>query len=75
MTREEKLKLREDIKNAEKPFLDFIDDSVEPIFVRGISRSGGSLTATILDAHPDISMSYEIYPRLLGRKLETNRSL
>ena len=36
-----------------------------PIFVRGLSRSGGTLMVTILDAHPDISMSYELYPNLL----------
>ena len=32
-----------------------------PIFVRHISRSGGTLVTTILDAHPDVAMSYEIY--------------
>jgi hypothetical protein len=36
-----------------------------PIFVRGLSRSGGTLMVTILDAHPDIAMSYELYPNLL----------
>lgn len=36
-----------------------------PIFVRGLSRSGGTLMCTVLDAHPDISMSYELYPNLL----------
>ena len=35
-------------------------------FVRGVSRSGGTLMATILDAHPDISMSYETYEHLLA---------
>ena len=38
-----------------------------PIFVRGLSRSGGTLLATILDAHPEIAMSYELYPHLLVR--------
>jgi hypothetical protein len=37
----------------------------KPIFVRGLSRSGGTLIVTILDAHPDIAMSYELYPTLL----------
>lgn len=37
-----------------------------PIFIRGLSRSGGTLFVTIMDAHPDISMSYEIYPNLLA---------
>ncbi len=37
----------------------------EPIFVRGMSRSGGTLMATVLDAHPDVAMSYELYPQLL----------
>lgn len=35
-------------------------------FVRGVSRSGGTLMATILDAHPDIAMSYETYEHLLA---------
>lgn len=36
-----------------------------PIFIRGLSRSGGTLLVTMLDAHPDIAMSYELYPNLL----------
>ena len=36
-----------------------------PIFIRGLSRSGGTLLVTIWDAHPDVSMSYELYPNLL----------
>ena len=36
-----------------------------PVFVRGFSRSGGTLLVTILDAHPDLAMSYELYPNLL----------
>lgn len=36
-----------------------------PILVRGLSRSGGTLMVTVLDAHPDIAMSYELYPTLL----------
>ena len=36
-----------------------------PVFVRGMSRSGGTLLVTLLDAHPDIAMSYELYPRML----------
>lgn len=34
-------------------------------FVRGLSRSGGTLMATLLDAHPEVSMSYETYEHLL----------
>ena len=30
-----------------------------------MSRSGGTLMCTLLDAHPDIAMSYELYPFLL----------
>lgn len=37
-----------------------------PIFVRGMSRSGGTLMVTVLDAHPDVAMSYELYPHLLS---------
>jgi len=37
-----------------------------PIFIRGYSRSGGTLMVTILDAHPEIAMSYELYPNLLA---------
>jgi hypothetical protein len=36
-----------------------------PIFIRGMSRSGGTLLVTLLDAHHDIAMSYELYPDLL----------
>ena len=36
-----------------------------PVFVRGLSRSGGTLLVTLLDAHPEIAMSYELYPTLL----------
>lgn len=36
------------------------------IFVRGMSRSGGTLMATVLDAHPDIAMCYEVYEHLLA---------
>ncbi|MDB4470723.1 sulfotransferase [Deltaproteobacteria bacterium] len=36
-----------------------------PIFIRGLSRSGGTLMVTMLDAHPDVAMSYELYPGLL----------
>ncbi len=39
--------------------------AIEPIFVRGMSRSGGTLMTTVLDAHPDVAMSYELYPHLL----------
>ena len=42
--------------------MDAIDN---PIFVRGMSRSGGTLMVTLLDAHPDVAMSYELYPHLL----------
>ncbi len=38
---------------------------MKQIFVRGISRSGGTLMATILDAHPQVAMSYELYQHLL----------
>lgn len=40
-------------------------EDVEPIFIRALSRSGGTLLVTLLDAHPDVSMSYELYPNLL----------
>lgn len=36
-----------------------------PILVRGLSRSGGTLVVTILDSHPEVAMSYELYPSLL----------
>ncbi len=35
------------------------------IFVRGLSRSGGTLMVTILDAHPEVAMCYEVYEHLL----------
>ena len=36
------------------------------VFVTGLSRSGTTLLATILDSHPDISMGYELLPGSLG---------
>lgn len=44
----------------------------DPIFVRGMSRSGGTLMVTILDAHPEIAMSYELYPHLLAVDSDAN---
>jgi hypothetical protein len=38
------------------------------IFVRGLSRSGGTLVVTLLDAHPEVAMSYELYENLLDPK-------
>lgn len=40
-------------------------DGASPVFIRGYSRSGGTLLVTVLDAHPILAMSYELYPRLL----------
>lgn len=37
----------------------------KPVFVRGLSRSGGTLLCTILDAHSDLAISYELYPNML----------
>jgi hypothetical protein len=39
---------------------------MKQIFVRGLSRSGGTLMVTVLDAHPHVAMSYEIYEHLLA---------
>ena len=36
-----------------------------PVLVRGLSRSGGTLLVSILDAHPEVAMQYELYPNLL----------
>lgn len=36
-----------------------------PIFIRGLSRSGGTLLVTLFDTHPQVAMSYELYPNLL----------
>lgn len=36
-----------------------------PVFLSAIPRSGGTLFVTMLDAHPFIAMSYEIYERYL----------
>ena len=44
-----------------------VDTATEqPIFVHEVSRSGGTLMVTILDAHPEIAMSYELYPHMLS---------
>jgi hypothetical protein len=42
-------------------------NNFESVFVRGFSRSGGTMLTTILDSHHDISMSYELYPNILKR--------
>ena len=39
----------------------------ESVFVRGLSRSGGTMLTTILDTHRDISMSYELYPNVIKK--------
>ena len=36
-----------------------------PVLIRGISRSGTTLLATLLDAHPQLAMSYELYPKYM----------
>jgi hypothetical protein len=42
-----------------------VSEASKQIFVRGLSRSGGTLVVTMLDAHPDVAMSYELYEALL----------
>lgn len=42
-----------------------------PIFLNAIPRSGGTLFVTMLDAHPQISMSYEIYEDRLSSDMGT----
>lgn len=46
-----------------------------PIFVRGLSRSGGTLLVTLLDSHPQVSMSYELYPTVFDTSLTREYSL
>lgn len=41
------------------------------MFLCGISRSGTTLLATILDSHPNISMGYELLPVDLPPVAET----
>jgi len=38
-----------------------------PIFLRAMGRTGGTMFVTMLDAHPQIAMSYEIYQDRLFR--------
>jgi hypothetical protein len=45
---------------------------MKQIFVRGLSRSGGTLMVTVLDAHPHVAMSYEIYEHLLAPSEEAS---
>jgi Sulfotransferase family len=47
----------------------------KPIFVRGLSRSGGTLVVTVLDAHPEIAMSYELYPTLLEMENDSTETV
>jgi hypothetical protein len=46
-----------------------------PIFIRGLSRSGGTLLVTLLDAHPEVAMSYELYPNLLDPLINDTENL
>lgn len=46
-----------------------MSENEKPIFVKGMSRSGGTLLTTLIDCHPQISMSYELYPKLLDTNL------
>lgn len=57
-------------QNDKKDVLKLTDRPYEtsPVFVRGLSRSGGTLLTTILDAHPVLAMSYELYPNLLASR-------
>ncbi|HET7736742.1 MAG TPA: sulfotransferase [Nocardioidaceae bacterium] len=40
--------------------------SPQHVFVYGMSRSGTTLMTAVLDAHPEISMGYELLPKGLG---------
>jgi hypothetical protein len=44
-----------------------------PIFIRGLSRSGGTLLVTLFDTHPQLAMSYELYPNLLEAGLSRDK--
>lgn len=50
-----------------------------PILIRALGRTGGTLLNTIIDAHPDVAMSYEIYQDRLvprdGDAFTTDRAL
>jgi hypothetical protein len=42
---------------------------IPPVFLTPMGRTGGTLLVTMLDAHPDLAMSYEIYEdRLLDEQ-------
>ena len=46
-----------------------------PVFLKAIPRSGGTLLITMLDAHPEIAMSYEIYEENLFSEKENPLSI
>jgi len=48
---------------------------VRHVFACGYSRSGTTLLTTILDAHPDVAMGYEILPNPLPTLVESVRLL
>ena len=50
--------------DAYAPLFDMGRDEA-PIFINGLSRSGTTLMCSIFDAHPDVAMGYESYPRYL----------
>ena len=43
--------------------------------MRGLSRSGGTLLVTLLDSHPEIAMSYELYPTVFDISLTREYAL
>jgi len=46
-----------------------------PVFVRGLSRSGGTLLVTLLDSTSAIAMAYELYPNLLDESIDTPQAV
>ena len=42
----------------------------KPVFVRGLSRSGGTFLCTMLDAHPELAISYELYPNIIVLEMD-----
>ncbi len=58
----------ESLENKEPLIKACVDDAEKdegPVFVNGMSRSGTTLMNALLDVHPDIAMSYELYPNYL----------
>ena len=75
------LRIRNKLKKVADNIISLPSSSIsDPVFVHGLSRSGTTLLVTLLDSHPEISMSYELFPGIMeisgkGKSSVTSESI